>query len=454
MNISTGVFISIACQGEVGTGVENTGAPSLSAADYNVGTTVTVSLGTWTGATALAGSLRYVSDDTEIDTFTADGTYDLADADFGQELYLYVVPDGNAAAAVASAAVGPVVYAYGLQIEFATDDAAPITSPYAGETGELTFGATTNVSASGSALLIEGTTAITAQSGTISRLTGLAMCARTTRITTTADNRVYVAFGNSNANGLTLGSTSSTGFMEIDGAFRSQRELAEDTAADITIVARAAGYAYFVDEVLEWITDAGTTDPVRAYLARDTNRAHMQIGHLRARRLGGVWDSDEGIASVNVASPVNGAIQEATADTIAEFTFALAGSPSAGDEVSLDYRIQDASNKWRAILKRNVGNTAWDFRLRTVTAGVEATPAGWTDVTGVGTPTRIRVMTKGNLHNCFTRSGSTYTARGAQITSSYLATEPDIAAVYAAGTTSTALKAYPRTHANYDGVSF
>jgi hypothetical protein len=108
MNISVGTFIAIACQGEVGTGVENTVAPSLSAADYNVGTTVTVSLGTWTGATALAGSLRYVSDDTEIDTFTADGTYDLADADFGESLYLYVVPNGDTGAAVASAAVGPV----------------------------------------------------------------------------------------------------------------------------------------------------------------------------------------------------------------------------------------------------------------------------------------------------------------------------------------------------------
>jgi hypothetical protein len=111
MNISVGTFIAIACQGEVGTGIENTVAPSLSAADYNVGTTVTVDLGDWTGATALAGSLRYVSDDTEIDTFTADGTYLLLDADFGEELYLYVVPDGNAAAAAASAAVGPVAFA-------------------------------------------------------------------------------------------------------------------------------------------------------------------------------------------------------------------------------------------------------------------------------------------------------------------------------------------------------
>jgi hypothetical protein len=123
MNISVGTFIAIACQGEVGTGVENTVAPSLSAADYNVGTTVTVSLGTWTGVTALAGSLRYVSDDTEIDTFTADGTYLLDDADFGQELYLYVVPDGNAAAAVSSAAVGPVAWPYLLQDEM-TDELA------------------------------------------------------------------------------------------------------------------------------------------------------------------------------------------------------------------------------------------------------------------------------------------------------------------------------------------
>jgi hypothetical protein len=107
MNMSTGVFIATHCQGEVGTGIENTVAPSVTGT-MTVGETVTVSLGTWTGTTALAGSLRHVSDDTEIDTFTADGTYLLADTDFGEQLYLHVTAEPGGVEAV-SAATSPVI---------------------------------------------------------------------------------------------------------------------------------------------------------------------------------------------------------------------------------------------------------------------------------------------------------------------------------------------------------
>jgi hypothetical protein len=108
MQISIGTFIAIACQGEVGEGTPtNTVLPAITSADYNIGTTITVSLGTWTGATSLAGSLRHVSDDTEIDTFTADGTYLLADTDFGEELYIHVTAQPGGVEA-AGAAVGAV----------------------------------------------------------------------------------------------------------------------------------------------------------------------------------------------------------------------------------------------------------------------------------------------------------------------------------------------------------
>lgn len=67
--------------------------PSLDG-DAIVGSTLTVSLGTATGADSYAGSLRHVSDDTEVDTFTEDGTYEIADTDFGEQLYLHVTATG------------------------------------------------------------------------------------------------------------------------------------------------------------------------------------------------------------------------------------------------------------------------------------------------------------------------------------------------------------------------
>jgi hypothetical protein len=130
--MSMGVFIATHCQGEVGTGIENTVAPSVTGT-MTVGETVTVSLGTWTGATALAGSLRHVSDDTEIDTFTADGTYLLADTDFGEQLYVYVVPDGDALSAVASAATAAVLIA-DMQLWLDGSDASTLFQDDAGTT--------------------------------------------------------------------------------------------------------------------------------------------------------------------------------------------------------------------------------------------------------------------------------------------------------------------------------
>lgn len=122
MNMSMGVFIATHCQGEVGAGVAFTVNPSLTG-DAIVGETLTVSLGTATGATALAGSLRYVSDDTEIDTFTADGTYLLDDADFGEQLYLHVTAEPGGVTAV-SAPTGAVAVNAGLVAYWSLEEAS------------------------------------------------------------------------------------------------------------------------------------------------------------------------------------------------------------------------------------------------------------------------------------------------------------------------------------------
>lgn len=66
------------------------------------GSTLTIDLGSWLNADKLTGSLRYLSDDTELQTYIDDGTYNVQVADRDEFLYLRVVPNGNESLAVNS----------------------------------------------------------------------------------------------------------------------------------------------------------------------------------------------------------------------------------------------------------------------------------------------------------------------------------------------------------------
>jgi hypothetical protein len=85
----------------------NSVLPSVSGTT-NVGETLTGTPGTWSGSPVLTYQWRRDGADIAGETGL---TYLLADADFGTMIDWLETPDGNAAAAVASAAVGPVAYA-------------------------------------------------------------------------------------------------------------------------------------------------------------------------------------------------------------------------------------------------------------------------------------------------------------------------------------------------------
>jgi hypothetical protein len=107
MNISMGTFIAIACQGEVGTGIENTVPVSH---DYegitpNVGDEATLTPGTWSGSPVLTYQWRRSGVDIGGETGL---TYTFVDADFGLTVDVIEIPDGVTASAVASAATGAV----------------------------------------------------------------------------------------------------------------------------------------------------------------------------------------------------------------------------------------------------------------------------------------------------------------------------------------------------------
>jgi hypothetical protein len=132
------------------------------------------------------------------------------------------------------------------------------------------------------------------------------------------------------------------------------------------------------------------------------------------------------------------------------FRFTVPASPKSYQTIRMIYRCSGANNElydnWEAYLQRNVGNTAWDARLDSVSAG---TRANRINVTGVGTPTMIGVYVNGNDHKLYTGTGgsiagATWTQRGGTITNTTHNTNTMFNTMYVNATTPTQLYASPK----------
>lgn len=216
---------------------------------------------------------------------------------------------------------------------------------------------------------------------------------------------------------------------------------------DVAIVEFANGYAWFIrgGVFLNWTllfvnytgSDATLWPNIQAVATFDYELAGVVISDL-----GATFDAQSDLATVNDTTLTSGDTFTGTADAQVDFLFTLPGSPAANDEVSLLYRYQDASNYWKAYIKRNVGNTAWDFRLDSVLATVATNRIA---VTGVGTPDAIKVNFEASLHDCYTRAAGVWTKRGAQVNVAHMDARQTLSVVAVAGTTLTELNSYPRS---------
>ncbi|MCA9910815.1 MAG: hypothetical protein KC519_19300 [Anaerolineae bacterium] len=111
------------------------------------------------------------------------------------------------------------------------------------------------------------------------------------------------------------------------------------------------------------------------------------------------------------------------------FSFVLPASPIAGDSIQMWYRANGDTDYWRAEVVRNASNSAWDFKLYSVSAGIATSRIS---ETGVGTPNAIRVVASGDDHTCSTSSdgGASWTQRGGTVTNSTHNTNTGMRAIY------------------------
>jgi hypothetical protein len=346
---------------------------------------------------------------------------------------------------------------YLLRDEFITDAVAPLTSPRNAEPGPgaLTLVQTiANFSVSGGALqyVVPGvpgwnTYSFSERTTPYARVAGRALLVSDSIATLGAGSGRVIGWGSTAAP--TISSAQhmvqiiATGILAYDGTLATTLQSASTTTYPIAIVLRVTGAFIFVKLSGTWtlmfiFVNVSTTPMFPTF---NNNNGAGGLDYFRVRDLGGAFSTDNGIATVDQASPATGTTFAGTANLIADLSFTLGAGSASLVGAELRYRYQDASNYWTAYIKRNAGNTAWDFFLDSVAAG---TPTNRTTVTGAGTPDMVRIIADGNNHDCYTKAGSTWTKRGSTVSNASLNTQTTVSPVFDASTTGGALRAYPR----------
>ncbi|MBX3061814.1 MAG: hypothetical protein U0528_07000 [Anaerolineae bacterium] len=223
--------------------------------------------------------------------------------------------------------------------------------------------------------------------------------------------------------------------------------LSTSTDYKLAIVLRSNGAAHFIkggafsDWTLLWI---GSNRSSANEKIRFTNFSAVgTFDHLRLRDLPAPFDSDEGIATLNVASPSSGSSYSGDASGVIDLTVTSPASLT-GTKAELRYRVQDANNYWVAYF-----DSAGAFKLDSVSGGVATNRISVASVISTSQTRTIRVICDGSNHDCYTLSGSTWTKRGSTVNVSHLNTQTAISPVLTGAYSMSNLRSYPRTAAAY-----
>ena len=355
------------------------------------------------------------------------------------------------------------VRGYLLRDEFTTDAAAPLASPRTCEPGPgtLTITDTANrLSISGGKLARADSVAVSAWEDP--RLVGAGI-ARAAGLALRAHFRVALATSNFIGgwrDTATGGSPSIRHGVYIENPalvrpwgtsveFPDLESLTADTDYSYALVLRGTGAFLFLKGgtqfpawTLGWVFQSGTQTPLYPSLQYQKAGA-VTVDYLRVRQLGAPFTTDNGIATLNVASP---AVQDytATADQILDLTL-TAPAGSITTEAGIIYRKLDANNYWRAYF-----NTAGAFRVDSVSGGVATNRVGTSGAITAGATRTIRIRMSGSRQDAYTLNNVTWTKRGAQFNVSHQDTQVTVQPQIGAGWAAPNLRSCPNTSSAYD----
>jgi hypothetical protein len=347
-----------------------------------------------------------------------------------------------------------------LTVNFATDDAAPLTSPYAGELGSLTI-----VETDGTFAVSGGKLTYTAQTTAawgdqrfygagVARQAGRALTT-TFRYSTAGQAVYFCAFAQSNNPGFgsaagidnSIAKASGTTINYAAGAAliagHTFESLSSNTSYQVAVVLRSAGAFYFSKLSgtweLMWVDAAGTTATVYPMFGNFDSAGSLD--YFRLGDLPAPFTTDNGIATVNAASPSGS--YTATADQLIELTLTAPGTITT--EAGFRFRVVDSNNYWRAYF-----NTSGAFRVDSVETGVATNRINVAGVITAGATRTIRVISDGTAQDAFSLATATWTKRGSQLTNDIHTTATGIETDIGAGWTAANLRSYPRTSSTYN----
>lgn len=353
-----------------------------------------------------------------------------------------------------------------LRDDFLTDEAAPLASPRTCEPGPGTLTITDNGNllsiAAGTLKYANASPAIGAigvQAGALARLPGRVIQARITAPTTAPTFPVWLGWWRNTNLSYLSGANVAHGFYVESSTWRIvnnatilnlQRAFSVNVTYDLTIVLRTTGSHYlvkggiFTDWTLLWTSAEDNTASLHPTLAPASGgqNSFASYDFIHARDLPAPFDTDYGIATFNVATPVSGTSYTATADAITDLTI-TAPNPLA-ESAGFRYRYADDNNCWNAYL-----NSAGSARLDSVSAGVATNRISVASVIAADATVTLRTISDGSLHDLCSLAGTTWTKRGGQVNVAHLNSNTAVRPYAGTGWTLGPLRSYPRTSPAY-----
>ena len=199
----------------------------------------------------------------------------------------------------------------------------------------------------------------------------------------------------------------------------------------------SAGIYYFVNGELRWVNLASTGNPSPVV---STNANSCNVQWVKAKLFGGAFATQNGIATLDVASPSGS--YTGTADQILHITLTAPGTITT--EAGIRFRVLDANNYNRAYF-----GTSGEFKLDKVVAGTPTNLINVAAVISAGQTRKIIVTMKGTSIQASTVSGIVPTRRGADLTEGNQSTQTTVATDIGAGWSAANLRSFPRNSVIY-----
>lgn len=344
-----------------------------------------------------------------------------------------------------------------LRDDFTTDASAPLTSPRTCEPGpgQLTFTQTNgNFSISSGNLVVPvasptGYNVVEFYSDAITRAAGRTMFYKTSPL------------GEAVLGWMTSGAAASAGaaapqltsFVLRDHGYLNAPHPGNYIGTiEVAIVLRSAGAFFFAKGTpltqwtLLWLNNTITTDPV--YAAGNFYNTGATIDYVRVCDLPAPFNSDFGIAALNVASPVSATEYTGAADALIDMTVTAPGSldGEVTTRCGFYYRADaDLTPAWHCYV-----DGAGAFNLDSIASdGTRTNRIAVAGVIAGGATVTLRAYAGGTRHDTYTLAGTTWTKRGAQINVSLNDTATTIEPEIPAGWSAANLRCYPRTSVDY-----